>query len=177
MLLVGGHFSALAQPVKAWVFFNTKDTVGFRMENYFDATVIERRKLQHLASWDMYDVPVTPAYEKSVSALSDSVLVVSRWFNGMAVWVTPEKLEIIRQFPFVVTTEIINEYPAGGLCEVEGLDMNDLEKSSRNLLSGQTTHLQGQKFKKSKIAGKGIRVAVIDAGFKGLSNSNVLNHV
>lgn len=177
VIFISTNFCAFAQPVKAWIFFKDKDTTGFRIENYFDASVIERRKLQQLPAWDLYDVPVKRVYEKQIEGLSDSVIIVSRWMNGMAVWITEKKLKQVNQFLFVESVEIISDYPEGGICEVNAADQGDLLPQSRDLMYAQTTHLQGQLFKKREINGKGVRIAVIDAGFKGLSFSTVLSHL
>jgi hypothetical protein len=179
-LLIAGLFllpHVHAQPVKAWVFFTDKDTAGFRMENYFDVRVIENRRLQNLPAFDWYDVPVNEKYQKEITGLSDSVLVVSRWFNGMAVWIQQNKLKYISQLPYVKSVEEVVTHPHGGICAQQELYSERLLESSQRLLIGQTTHLKGKKFKSKGIDGTGIRVAVIDAGFKGFSKSRSLQHL
>ena len=44
------------------------------------------------------------------------------------------------------------------------------EITMNNLLERQITSLEGQYFQKNNLTGKGIRICVIDGGFKGARN-------
>jgi subtilisin family serine protease len=92
----------------------------------------------------------------------------------MAVWLNENQAKKIEKFSFVKSIYWVEENLLGGICEVNTIN---LKSSSKILLQAQTLHLQGQAFKKAGISGKGVRVAVIDAGFKGLSNSKVLSNI
>ena len=86
---------------KYWVTFTDKSDVKFDPNSYFSERTIEQRKTQGLPVCDSLDFPVSEKYCAEVTKLSDSVSYTSRWLNGIALYTTPERIETIRQLPFV----------------------------------------------------------------------------
>lgn len=147
---------------KYWVFFTDKKGVEFNPYEYFDAKAIERRIKNNLPLCDETDKPVNESYIQQVSFYCDSTSYATRWFNAIAVYTNENRIQEIKQLPFVSRIqEIQSTTPilAGGEFESrEGL---------KKLLLAQTERMSGEAFKKMNLSGKGICISIIDGGFKG----------
>jgi hypothetical protein len=154
-----------------WVFFKNKKDTQFNPYEYFDQKAIERRIKHNLPLCDSTDYPVNQYYLTSCESSSDSTIGVSRWMNGIALYCTPDQINEIQAFSFVRKVEVIDS------------DMQ-VAKKKHSLASRteQTTQQQldvmGVKhFKREGIDGKGVRIAIFDAGFPNVDRSHVFKHI
>lgn len=149
---------------KYWVSFTDKSGVEFDPYSYFSQRTIDQRLSQGIDLFDEKDFPVNENYCASLLSFCDSVSYSSRWLNGIAVYTSAERIEMIKNLPFVSSIREMNAQMK--LAFKEDIS-NDLDEHKNAILKYQTDRLGGKLFKDKKIDGKGIRIAVLDAGFKG----------
>jgi hypothetical protein len=174
-LLSGYWLPALAQQ-KYWVVLKDKKGVSFDPFQYFDAKALERRQRQNLPLFDETDKPINPAYRQQITALSDSVSGESRWLNAVACFVQPAQLEKLRKLTFVREIVPFQTQPAV-LAEVPDKYKVTLKDDELKILQDQTASLGASVFKEKNLDGKGIRVAILDAGFKGVDHTAAFEHL
>ncbi len=156
------------------VFFTDKKDVVFNPYEYFDAKAIERRVRLGIPLSDSSDYPVNESYVHSVAAVVDSLSYQSRWLNEVTVFSTPSAMVAVAALPFVKKIEYAEGYAA--VCSVTGVQKK-LSAADSALLEFQTERMQGSLFREKNINGKGIRIAVFDAGFPGVNTSRVFEHI
>ncbi len=152
-----------------WVFFTDKKGVSFNPYEYFHKNTIDRRKNAGIPLDDITDYPLNQHYVKSVSMLADSVTIESRWMNAIKIWgCNEQQLTQINKFAFV--KEVVPAYlNIGKIASISDDNNNpDIKEADLKLAQQQLENMGGSKFKQADINGKGIRVAVFDAGFPGL---------
>ena len=143
-----------------WVFFTDKQNTTFDPYRYFDAKAIERYALNGADLYDITNYPVNGEYTSAVENASEELIGTSRWLNAAGVMATEEQITVIRQFPFVAGIQLI----ASDMEVVSESELENAAKSAKNY-SDQIDIHQGKMFKEHNITGKGVRVAVFDAGF------------
>jgi len=167
-------FILLVFPVTAqqkyWVFFTDKNGVEFDPYSYFDSKAIERRIKHQLPLDHVTDKPVKPEYIEVVKTYCDSTGYSSRWFNALVVYADDERINLIRKLPFVSAAEEMEIYEA----KIASTGLEDLTKGEIQLLMAQTKRMSGGFFSSNKITGKGVRVAILDAGFTGFPSCDQL---
>ncbi len=154
-----------------WVFFTDKSGVSFNPYEYFDAKAIQRRLKCGLSLYDSTDFPVKREYIEQVAKIVDSVNVVTRWFNGVSVIADGDEIQKVSELPFVKDFQpiLLSTYPAGKSFYT---DSQIFELAHRQL-----EIMQGQAFAKEGITGKGVRIAVFDAGFPGVDKNPIFKHL
>jgi serine protease AprX len=160
-----------AQQVKIWVVFKDKSQDKFNASTYFSTKNIERKKLQNLPLYDGFDLPVNPAYIDQLIPFCDSITYISRWLNAACVYCSFENSEKIERLSFVNFVEEISSIPM--ISEYKET-ITDLHPGEINLLKGQTDRMQATDFKKNMLTGKGVTIAIIDAGFNGYLKNDIL---
>ena len=145
-----------------WVVFTDKNNTQFDPYTYFDAKAIERRQLCGLSLYDSTDFPLNEQYIQAVTALSEEVIGESRWLNALAVRTI--YIDKIKQFPFVSTVESLHT-------EAIVAANNTVQSQERIQLlqpymADQLWRMQGDRFVKRGLNGKGVRIAILDGGFK-----------
>jgi subtilisin family serine protease len=156
---------------KYWVFFKDKDGSSFNPYAFFDEKAIERREKLGISLADYTDLPVNSDYIRQVAGLADSMGNVSRWFNGVGVWISPGKIDAIRGLPFVKEVVQMNVH-----LEPTGANEADTAKDT-SLLKLQLIRMQGAQFLDKGFHGKGIRIAVLDVGFRGALKHPAFKHL
>ena len=157
-----------------WVLFTDKQDTDFDPYEYFDEKAIHRREQLEIGLYDSTDYPLNESYVAAVSHLSENVVGESRWFNALAV--STYRIDEIRILPFVASvTPILSE---GIVAEVstESFHYSDTEDSSW-LLSSQLLRMQGEMFTARGFDGKGVRIAVLDAGYKMADTHPAFQHL
>lgn len=166
-------FSGNAQQ-KYWIFFKDKSGVEFNPYEYFDPKAIERRLKHGIPLYDSTDFPINTPYIEAVENISGSrVHAGLRWFNAVLADLSPDKLPEIEMLPFVKKIE-------GNIFGKMVLAANYdtlLKAEDKRLLENQINRLQGNLFHAEGLTGKGIRIAVFDAGFPGVNKLPVFNHL
>ncbi|MDR4989139.1 MAG: S8 family serine peptidase [Bacteroidales bacterium] len=161
----------------AWVFFTDKKGVDFDPYSFFDQKAIERRLRHGICLYDTLDVPVRDEYVQELSRFVDSVGVVSRWFNAAFVHVPSQNLSQIKELGFVrdVRPAALRKTPVLADAETDAGSL--LADADTSLLHAQVSHMNGHYFHKNNINGKGIRIAVFDAGFRGVNTHPAFRHL
>lgn len=162
------------------VYFSDKKT-QFNPAGYFDEKAIYRRGKNEICLTDSTDFPVNQTYINSVSSLGDSIGVVSRWFNFMAVYTDDVRAEKIKQLPFVSRVEKMEpKYPVvlrPAVANYSSPGDSLLHPESIKLLKQQIDMMQGHEFSSRNINGKGVRIAIFDAGFPNADAANVFTQI
>ncbi len=179
ILLVFAGFFALqcltAQTNKYWVFFTDKQGVEFNPHDFFDQKAIERREKLGLDLYDQTDFPVNTSYLSQVESIVTKMSHHSRWFNAVAVVATKEEIDHAVGLAFVKKA---TPFPQTKMQITDGIPAFIEVDSYLELLStAQTVRLGRRKFQESGIDGKGIRIAVLDAGFTDADINKSFDHL
>ena len=155
-----------------WVQFNTKANTPYSIsspEYYLSQRAIERRQRQNIPI-DSTDLPVNPEFIDSLISLGFYVKHTSRWMNGaIAILDTSIAIENILKPSFVSFYQLRKDIPL----KSASTKFSDIDTMQIQYYGNSYTQLamvhgdQLQQFSK----GKGVQIAIIDAGF---SNSNQL---
>ena len=175
VLLILFVFSNATAQNKFWVSFFDKANVTFEPLAYFDNRTIVQRLEQGISINDSSDFPVNPNYLFRVMEVADSVSVISRWLNGVAVFATPDEIKTISKFSFVKCIE-----PMTSQLLISSKISNPIfkiDKDKKALLHFQTQRMQGDTFIAHGFDGKGLRIAVFDVGFPGVDKHPAFAHL
>lgn len=148
-----------------WIFFKDKD-LALDPRADFSAQALMRRAKQGIAFPMIEDYPVNAVYVQSVTALVTETRHALRWFNAVSVAATPQQVAQVRQLPFVaevapfmpLETALAEHDEA--LAAADSAMLHQLFDNQRDLV-----HLQA--LENAGLTGKGLRIAVFDAGFSG----------
>ncbi|NVO84411.1 S8 family serine peptidase [Hymenobacter terrestris] len=177
--------SITAPAARYWVTFRDKAGQMLQPAAYFDPAAQARRRRQHLPAADSTDFPVRPDYLARVRALTDSVTLVSRWFNAVACRATAAQAARIRLLPGVSSVEVWPERPmlpavihrlqrpaAPPAGSPDPLSPDDLVLARR-----QTAVLGAAGFRQAGQQGQGLRIAVFDVGFRATNTHPAFAHL
>jgi subtilisin family serine protease len=156
-----------------WVFFTDKQNTTFDPYQYFDTKAIERYAVNGADLYDITNYPVNGEYASAVENASEELIGTSRWLNAAGVMATEEQIAVIRQFPFVAGIQLI-----ASNMEIVSEPESKLEEEvwAKNY-SDQIDIHQGEQFKQHNITGKGVRIAVFDAGFPDVNTHPAFKHM
>lgn len=173
-------------PAKYWIEFTDKNENGFSIhepEKFISHKSLERRKKGSLYVTSE-DLPVSKKYTDSITRLGLKLIHTSRWFNGGLFYVTDESLLAgIKTLTFVKKIEkrsdaveagkktfIIKNVPEKNLYSttIDTVSYYGMGYNQQKMIHSIDLHLKGFK-------GKGITIAVIDAGFTGYSTTWVFD--
>ena len=135
--------------------------------SYLSARAIVRRTTFNVAV-DSTDLPVNPAYIQQIENLGVHVHCASKWMNGVTVKLTDStKMAQVRTLPFVSFVQYTGLLVGAALTP----PAKNNAKSTLNygIAAGQITQLNGTNLHNEGFRGKGIHVAVIDAGFTNVN--------
>lgn len=173
-LLISCSFTVFGQN-KYWVVFTDKKNVHFDPLAYFDAKAIERRVMQGIPLCDSTDYPVNTEYLESVSKIVDSVSYNTRWLNALAVYATTEQIQLVQRFYFV--KEIIPMEYYVSLASAGGEYNTIITEEQQKVLIRQTERMGCSAFVKNNMDGKGMRIAIFDAGFPTVDVNPAFEHI
>ena len=155
-----------------WVFFRDKNNTTFDSATYFHPKAIERRLQQGLPLCDSTDFPLNGQYKSQTAALSEEVMGESRWFNALAV--KTFQIEDILALPFVKNVQRIDGDFLPAMVETDFADDNT---STPTQLTEQLYLMKGEAFTEQGIDGKGLRIAILDGGFKMVDTHPAFQHL
>lgn len=145
-----------------WVFLTDKKDVQFDPYTYFDPAAIERRNRNGVSLYDSTDFPVSPVYLQKISAITDSIGYASRWLNAVGVVANEQQVQELRRCTFVRSV-----IPQGGFEWIPAQMHSPLDANGNLDTTRQVALMQGQVFSQHNVNGRGIRIAILDAGFWG----------
>lgn len=169
------------------IHFKFKPQENFTLSNpleYLTAGAIDRRANQNIPI-DSLDLPISQKYIDGIKSFTQEILFQSQWLNAAVVVASEGELENISSLPFVekIVFAAPGFNPSGRIdnrsSDKTGLKLSLKFKSKKanvsfdfqnELLGIQTMHEMGFK-------GKGITVAVFDAGFPGVDNITGFKHL
>ena len=154
-----------------WITLKDKTGTPFQLnkpEAFLSKRAIDRRIRQAIPI-DQTDLPVSPAYLDSLIKQGLTVIHSSKWLNGVTVG-TPDTslMKQIAKLPFVTSVKLTKPALQS---KSTILKFNEEElKSAYNpsnygIALTQLTQLNGQYLHNLGYRGKGIQVAILDAGF------------
>jgi len=176
--------SILAQtkvaPDKYWVAFTDKNATPFSIdkpEDFLSKRAIDRRTKYNIAI-NKNDLPVNPSYIDSIKSLGVQVYYSSKWLNGALIYTTDlSVIDKIKKLPFVkdydVHTQLASKNEPKEKLKVEEsaatYKISQIEKQENRYDYGyaenQIAMLNGIKLHNEGYTGKGMLIAVLDAGF------------
>lgn len=179
---------AYAQNTKVWVVF--KDKANTIHLPALSAISIEK-KIKRNIPIDERDYPVSQFYIEELQSKGYKIIATSRWFNAVSIAIEEKSdLENLKRLPFVKEIKPVKKFFHENLEEkytvfskfgsTEPLTYAKYNEGIRNsfdygpslnqidMLSG--TYLHGQGF-----TGRGITIAVLDAGFKDVDILNAFD--
>ncbi len=158
------------------VFFKNKAGTSFNPYTYFDQKAIDRRRKAGISLYDSTDFPLNQSYVSAVRQITDSARYQLRWFNAFEVWATASEIKEVAGLPFVKKTMQIVSSEKQIAFYKEPYNF-ELDSFDNQLLSMQLKIMGGDIFMERKINGKGIRIAVFDAGFPTVDKNPAFEHL
>ncbi|MBN2669595.1 MAG: S8 family serine peptidase [Bacteroidales bacterium] len=175
--------SAQLAPNTYWIQFKNKNNTSFSLtepEAYLSDRAIGRRERYSIAI-DSTDLPVNSWYLDSLVNKGASILIVSKWFNGAAIYTDNSLvLDAIYQLDFVdqgisTSTQFSmnffpeNEVPNTASIQTDVFDYGSAS-SQINLHAGQVLHNHGYQ-------GQGMIIAILDSGFDGIDQIDAFDSI
>ena len=163
----------LAQNSSSTYWVKLKDKVGtpFQVSNpeaFLSQRSIDRRVKQHIPI-DPTDLPVSPVYLDNLKKLGVEVVHTSKWLNGATVRIADTTLmKTIAALPFVQSVQLTkpsNVIKSAYLKFNEPEENTIIEPAQYGNAYNQLSQLNGQYLHNKGFRGRGIQIAVIDAGF------------
>ena len=158
---------------KYWIFLTDKNGVEFNPYNYFDIKAINRRIKNNLPIADSSDFPIKNDYLLIIKENSNKINAKSRWFNAVSVFANKEQIEYLRTFTFIKKIE--KSIYKKQLCAYMFDSL--ITENETKLIKTQIDRMNGRVFKENGFNGKGIRIAVFDAGFPSVNKNPVFKHL
>jgi len=168
-----GFAQVNAQQNRYWVFFKDKQGSEFNPFTYFDHKAIERRIKSRVPLYDSSDFPVSKIYIKKIKTYVENVNGQTRWFNAVSVTASAEQMQKLASFQFIddIQPIILSTQLAGNFFD------STLTKNEKKLLKTQTSRMQAKLFADNGYTGKGIRIAIFDAGFPSVDKNPIFEHL
>ncbi len=143
-----------------------------RPAEFLSEKSIARRRRQHIEI-DSTDLPINPAYIKSVSSEDVAVVGRSKWNNTLLVRTkTPEQVERLLSLPFVravkkvwTSPDSINNVSSRMKYHTEFNRWDTVAQNYYGVTREQVEMLGGVRMHSHGFTGKGVTIAVLDGGF------------
>lgn len=158
------------------VYFSEKDTQNFDASHFFDQSSLERRAMLGI-SFDASDCPISSAYSKALLTFGQPVHQ-SRWLNMQSIQCTDNKEDVLNELSFVQEAHCyLTRQNSSVLPSTTHNDQSSDESLKEAHIAAQSAQLEAGIFREHSLDGTGVRIAVLDVGFKGAERSNILNHL
>jgi serine protease AprX len=154
-----------------WIGFRDKASSGFSVSRpleFLSARSVQRRTQQHIPVSES-DLPVSQVYRDSILKTGATFVHSSKWLNGITVKLKNDSLSTrIGKFGFVKEIQMTKSVLAGKTASRKYEDVSPasgIDTSLYGLSVFQVGQLGGYFLHKNGFKGKGILIAVLDAGF------------
>ncbi len=169
-------FHSYAQENKYLVFLKDKAGTSFNPYEYFDQKAIDRRIKSGISLYDPTDFPLNQNYVTQISNQADSTGYQLRWFNAVEIWASQNEINSIQKLSFV--NKILPITNSQKEIAIYGKPYDfALDSFGEALLKEQLEIMQGDQYKQNNIDGKGIRIAIFDAGFPTADVNPAFEHL
>lgn len=178
-----------ARDYRVWIFFSDKgEKIGQRLahpESFLSKESIQKKKNKGIGFTEG-DLPVWNQYVETLSQYECKVLGKSRWLNAVAVQVPENCLEEVNELCFVTGSKALvtlsvsretSEETAETMAKYVEMTSTHEEGDAFEYGEGrfQAEMLQVTEMHKKGITGKGVKVAVFDAGFDAVDTIDVFD--
>ncbi|HEX2900199.1 MAG TPA: S8 family serine peptidase, partial [Bacteroidia bacterium] len=161
-----------------FVYFKDKDVRQSPIAD-FHPKALDRRAKSGIAFPMLEDYPVTPAYLQMVGDQVQDARHALRWLNALSVEATAEQVENVKRLPFVASVEPFEDLQVE-LAAEDGAMTTDKESDSlqyHRLFQHQRAAVGMPLIEQMGLSGKGLRIAVFDAGFSGVDTHPAFAHL
>lgn len=165
-------------PTLAWgqehyfVHFRDKQCIAGLLPD-FAAKALARRARHGIAFPLPEDYAVDPVYVAQVKARVTQLRHVLRWPNSVSVAATAEQIAAVAELPFVRSIEPF--LPLQSVVAEEAVPAPVDERKLRRLYALQRKLVGLDTLRAAGLTGKGVRIAVFDAGFRNLEDHPVFD--
>ncbi len=174
LLFVANLLFAQNDTLKYWIQFTDKVNNGFSVlqpEQFLSQRAIDRRQRMQIAIVEN-DLPLTASYLQAVRQIGFHISYVSKWFNAATITTNnPVLIAQVQALAFVKQSRVIDHFnPANPGKHKQSLPdkLQDIDPDSLFGDSYNQIHmLNGEYLHKLGFTGKGMVIAIIDAGFAG----------
>jgi serine protease AprX len=152
-----------------WVFFADKPCSVLPTAD-FAPQAIARRTQMGIPFPTIEDYPVDPNYQAAVAQIVSAQRHTLRWFNAMTVTATPSQMEAVSKLPFVKGVAPMAVWEVALASDDVADDAAVASEDStmlHTLFTNQRELVHLQALEDAGLTGKGMRIAVFDAGFSG----------
>jgi subtilisin family serine protease len=184
---LSAEISQKSDTLKYRILLSDKSATTFSLQHpeaFLSAKAIARRTRQHL-SIDSTDIPVCDKYIEEIRKQGVKIVAKGKWNNFVTVSCNnPQKIEKIKKLNFVRSIELVWRRPAKYSPSTDKRDslINVMAKSDSIYGASlkQIKLCNGIKLHDSGYRGKGMVIAIIDAGYHnadaitGLKNTHIL---
>jgi len=154
-----------------WIQLKDKKGTQYQVSNpeaFLSQRAINRRVKQQIAI-DETDLPVSQVYLDSLKNRGLEIFHTSKWLNGVTVRTSDTTLiQKMASLPFVVSvqyTRPANVLKSGKMKFSEEETTTDYDPANYGAAINQLTQLKGEYLHQQGFRGKGILIAILDAGF------------
>lgn len=151
--------------------------------DFLSYRAIKRRERQHLAV-DSTDLPVSPQYVRAVAASGFEVVGRSKWNNTLLVKCPSlDRLEVLKSLTFVKDVRVVFSSPdstAAAHRTIYTEHLNRLTPDSSDLYGAsgpQIRAMDGVRLHQAGFRGRGMLIAVVDAGFMNVDHIPAMREV
>lgn len=169
--------------------YKPQDTFSLlRPQEFLSSKALDRREREEIQA-DSMDLPISSKYLAEVKSKVNQILYETKWFNALIVVGDAQNMEEIKKMPFVSKIELV----APGFFKTTNGRVDPTNLTSKNETKFNTIHTRQvatqttYDFQNELIGipemhaagyrGKGITIAIFDAGFPGANLASSLLHL
>lgn len=187
LLLLWTSVSAVGQNEDAWVYFKDKPNEAVFMSNPLQMLTQRAldRRIKYEISLDLKDVPLEVSYVLQINN-SDGITILARskWLNALHIKGTESNIRNLIDLDFVEKIEFANKS-----IELDGKQNESMKpgghyqkfEATEDFVYGDASNqiemMNGQVLHQDDFTGKGMQIAVIDAGFPNVDNFNAFKRI
>lgn len=149
-------------------------------EEFLSKRAIERRQRQHI-SINETDIPISSTYINIIENLGCNVVARSKWLSTVSIYcIDSSFVDKIKDLDFVSNATFVWKG------DTTNTATKDIARSKRTVIKSESEYgygedqirtVNGQFLHKEGYRGKGLEIAVIDAGFRNLNELLLLDNV
>jgi len=162
--------------ITGWIYFSDKGQEVWDPKSVFTEAAIERRSRLGI-EFNELDKPISNNYLSAVNQYADSVHGVSKWLNGAVITCSEANWSAISKLKFVAKMDTT---AYNGIAFMPcSYDSPKDTLSYSEIVSVETAkkQMQGDCFQSKNISGQNVIIAILDAGFKGVSSGSAFKNI